>query len=132
MTIADLPILTAVKSKMRWHAARQKLLAQNVANADTSGFAPKDLKPFEIKPAPGPVSVGPVRTQVAHLGGSAETGADFRSEPARRFETTASGNAVSLEEEMMKIASNQMDYQAAVSLYERGMSLIRSAVGKRA
>jgi flagellar basal-body rod protein FlgB len=127
MTIADLPILTAIKSKMRWHAARQKLPAQNVANADTSGFAPKDLKPFEIKPA-----AGPVRTQVAHLGGSAEAGADFRSEPARRFETTASGNAVSLEEEMMKIASNQMDYQAAVSLYERGMSLIRSAVGKRA
>ena len=131
MTIADLPILAAIKAKMRWHAARQTLLAQNVANADTPGFAPRDLKPFDFKPA-GPASAGPARTQLAHLAGSGEAGADFRSEPARRFGTTASGNAVSLEEEMMKIAANQMDYQAAVSLYERGMSLIRSAVGKRA
>jgi flagellar basal-body rod protein FlgB len=131
MTIADLPILAAIRAKMRWHAARQTLLAQNVANADTPGFAPRDLKPFDVRPA-GRALAGPVRTELGHLAASSEAGADFRSEPARRFETTASGNAVNLEEEMTKIAANQMDYQAAVSLYERGMSLIRSAVGKRA
>jgi len=40
------------------------------------------------------------------------------------------GNAVSLEDEMMKVASNQMDYQAATALYTRGLGLIKTAIGK--
>jgi len=40
------------------------------------------------------------------------------------------GNAVSLEDEMLKVAANQMDYQAATSLYSRSLGLIKSAVGK--
>jgi len=41
------------------------------------------------------------------------------------------GNAVNLEDEMMKVAANQMDYQAATSLYSRSMGLFRVALGKR-
>jgi len=35
---------------------------------------------------------------------------------------------VSLEDEMLKVAANQMDYQAATSLYSRSLGLIKSAV----
>ena len=31
------------------------------------------------------------------------------------------GNAVNLEDEMMKVAANQMDYQAATTLYTRSL-----------
>jgi flagellar basal-body rod protein FlgB len=31
---------------------------------------------------------------------------------------------------MMKVASNQMDYQAVTSLYARSLSLIKTAIGK--
>ena len=41
------------------------------------------------------------------------------------------GNAVNLEDEMMKVAANQMDFQAATSLYSRSMGLFRTALGKR-
>ena len=41
------------------------------------------------------------------------------------------GNAVSLEDEMMKVAGNQMDYQVATALYTRSLSLIKTALGKR-
>ncbi len=40
------------------------------------------------------------------------------------------GNAVNLEEEMMKVAANQMDYQAVTALYTRSLSLIKTALGK--
>jgi len=30
----------------------------------------------------------------------------------------------------MKVAANQMDHQAAISLYSRSMGLIRTALGK--
>ena len=38
---------------------------------------------------------------------------------------------VSLEDEMMKVASNQMDYQAATTLYSRSLGLVKTALGKR-
>ncbi len=40
------------------------------------------------------------------------------------------GNAVSLEDEMLKVAANQMDYQAVTSLYTRSLALIKTALGK--
>ena len=43
---------------------------------------------------------------------------------------TPTGNGVSLEDEMMKVAANQMDFQAATTLYTRGLGLIRTAIGK--
>jgi flagellar basal-body rod protein FlgB len=38
---------------------------------------------------------------------------------------------VVLEDEMMKVAANQMDYQAAATLYQRSIGLLKTAVGKR-
>jgi flagellar basal-body rod protein FlgB len=37
------------------------------------------------------------------------------------------GNAVNIEEEMMKVAANQMDYQAATAIYTRSLKLIKTA-----
>jgi flagellar basal-body rod protein FlgB len=42
-----------------------------------------------------------------------------------------SATAVNLEDEMMKVAANQMDYQAASSLYIKSLGLIKIAIGKR-
>ena len=43
----------------------------------------------------------------------------------------AAGSAVNLEDEMIKVAANQMDYQAATTLYTRSLGLIKTAIGKR-
>ena len=37
---------------------------------------------------------------------------------------------VNLEEEMMKSASNQMDYAAVTSLYSKSLHLLKTAIGK--
>jgi flagellar basal-body rod protein FlgB len=42
-----------------------------------------------------------------------------------------SGNAVDLTDEMMKLAANQMDYQAATTLYSKSLNLLKTALGKR-
>ena len=49
---------------------------------------------------------------------------------APRFETTPNGNAVNLEDEMLKVAQNQSDYQLAASLYSKGLGLMKIAIGK--
>ena len=43
MAINDLPVLSALRTKMQWHQERQRVLAENVSNASTPNFRPRDL-----------------------------------------------------------------------------------------
>ena len=45
MPISDIPILSMLRDRMEWHQERQRVLAENVANADTSNYQAKDLAP---------------------------------------------------------------------------------------
>ena len=47
------------------------------------------------------------------------------------FLTRPAGNAVNLEDQMLKVSANQMDYAAATSLYSRSLGLLKTAIGKR-
>jgi flagellar basal-body rod protein FlgB len=132
--ISDLPILTMLRTRMEWSQARQKVLSENVANADTPGFrerdvvAPKFDEPDQLaRPAVSNVSLA--RTEPRHLAGF--TGSESRSTGHGKFDVRPTGNAVDLENEMMKVAGNQMDYQVATALYTRSLGLIKTALGKR-
>ena len=130
MPISDIPIFSMLRTKLHWHQERQRLLAENVANADTPEFKPSDLAPPKFDA--GASAVAPVtllRTSPAHLASSDST-APFDLQPGGDFEVVPTGNAVSLEDEMMKVAANQMDFQAATALYARGLGLIKTAIGK--
>ena len=135
MPISDIPIFSMLRTRMQWHQERQKVLAENVANADTPNFRTRDLKPLDFgsqvqaaNQAGGPVRLA--ATDPAHITGSAGNGA-FATDRNSKYDVKPAGNAVNLEDEMMKVASNQMDYQAAISLYSRSMGLFRTALGKR-
>lgn len=131
MSVTDLPLLSMLKTRMHWQQTRQKLLAENVANADTPGFRPKDLGEPSFAPD-GSVEGGALRvarTSPLHLASAAApAGEDTRDAP--RFEVRPSGNSVSLEDEMLKVAQNQADYQLAASLYQKSLAMLRMAVGK--
>ena len=135
--IGDMPIFSILKSRMAYAQARQKVLAENVSNADTPGYRSKDLRKFDaqvaaVQAAGVTGSIGPVATQSGHLTGS-PISSSF-DEPRRRgsdpYETVPVGTAVSLEDEMMKIANNQADYQAAATLYSKSLSFLKIAIGK--
>lgn len=125
MSSNGLNLMGALKTRMHWHQSRQKVLAENVSNADTPRFKPHDLK------APASREGGLVLAQTAllHLGPSGQRG-DFDPRDPKRFETTPSGNSVNLEDEMLKVAQNQSDYQLAASLYSKGLGLMKIAIGK--
>ena len=54
----------------------------------------------------------------------------FGAQQLNNFEITPRGNGVTLEDEMMKVTANQMEYQAVSTLYTRSLRLIRTALGK--
>jgi flagellar basal-body rod protein FlgB len=136
MPVSDLPIFSMLRTRMHWHQERQRVLAENVSNAETPNFRPKDLKPLDFGPrataAGGPArgQIALAKTDPAHITGSAGS-STFGTDRPTKYDVRPAGNAVNLEDEMMKVASNQMDYQAAISLYSRSMGLFRTALGKR-
>jgi len=129
MAISDLPIFSLLRTKMHWHQDRQRLLAENVANADMPQFKPSDLAPPNFDSGGPAPALAMLQTNPAHLAGF-EPASQFEAQRQHDFEVVPSGNGVNLEDEMLKVAANQMDYQAATMLYTRGLGLIKTALGK--
>lgn len=137
MAITDVPILSMLRTKMSWAQERQKVLAQNVANSDTPNYRGRDLVP----PKFGDAVAGAARptdqvtltaTAPGHLGGGLSLNGSSKYDTEKKgYEVRPGGNSVSLEDEMMKVAANQMEYQAATALYSRSLSLLKVALGKR-
>ena len=134
MGITDIPIFSMLRTRMDWAQTRQRMLAENVANSDTPNYQARDLAPLKF-PDPTRIATASVsnvnlaRTESGHFGPIG--GGSRFSESKAGYDTRPTGNAVNLEEEMMKVAANQMEYQAATALYTRSLNLIKTAIGKR-
>jgi flagellar basal-body rod protein FlgB len=131
MPISQIPIFSMLRTRMQWHQERQHLLAENVANANTPEFKPRDLAPPDPNTTRPGGALAVERTNPLHLAGVGGGHGGFRTKAQNGFEVRPTGNAVNLEDEMLKVAANQMDYQAATALYSRGLGLIKTALGRR-
>ena len=128
MALDDIPLMNMIKGKLGYLNQRQKLISENVANADTPGFAPRDLKPFTFAQHMASLQpVSPEKTQAAHIGMTKPPQETWKAEDAPDSETRLDGNQVVLEDEMMKMSASRMDYDAAVGLYQQSLSLLRLA-----
>lgn len=140
----DIPLFGMLKSRLGYLTERQKLVAQNVANADTPGYRPSDLKAFSFQaslmnqgsaePYRGglraPTSgVAMIATASGHMGPSNAASA-WRATAGADSETTLDGNAVSLEDQMLKMTDARMNYDAAISFYQKSMNMLRMAARK--
>lgn len=133
MGIMNMPIFTALTDKMRWHQARQGVLAENVANAETPGYCGRDLAQFNFADqtrSQSTATVTAVTTQPMHISVQSGSSSAFGVQQMHGFEVTPEGNAVSLEDEMMKVTTNMTDYQAATSIYQTSMKILRTALGR--
>jgi flagellar basal-body rod protein FlgB len=135
MAIADLPMLSMLRTKMQWHQERQRVLAENIANSDTPNFRPRDLvapkfDPDTLTTSGMTQSLAMARTSPGHIQ-AAGMSDSFAANNRVGYETRPAGNAVNLEDEMLKVSANQMDYAAVTSLYTRSLGLLKTAIGKR-
>lgn len=132
MALFALPSLDALKDKLQWHAARHKVLAENVANADVPGFQARDLKPFAPRHSVS-ASASFSAMMVTHarhipIGGAGAQSGRHEKTAMNSFEVTPSGNSTSLEEHMMLFGQNQIEHEAAVAAYQKSHQLLRLAV----
>jgi flagellar basal-body rod protein FlgB len=129
MGLASIPLFAALTEKMHWHQSRQGLLAENVANAETPGFRGRDLAAYSFKDQMTGLTT--TATTSGHISVTSSGDEMFSARNAASFEITPEGNGVTLEDEMMKVAQNQMDFQTVTSLYSKSMRILKTALGKQ-
>jgi flagellar basal-body rod protein FlgB len=119
-----------ISARTRWLAQREAVLARNVANADTPGYRPLDLRPAGFRDLLARRSAGGVelaRTQPAHAApGPAPPARARRDQP---FEVAPSGNGVVLDQQLQLLAETQLGFELATSLYRRQVGLLKTALG---
>jgi flagellar basal-body rod protein FlgB len=135
MTLDDIPLFSALKGRLGYLSERQRVISQNVANSDTPGYRPNDLKPFTIKASPGSGIGGPMALaapsggQMISVGGSQPaSSAGYTPTVTPDSETRLDGNQVVLEEEMMKLTDARMSYDAAIGFYQKSLSMLQLAI----
>src|SRR5438105_1812231 len=115
MNLNDIPLFGMLRGRMGYLTQREQIVSQNVANADTPGFVPKDLKAFtfdnHVKAAGALQPVAPSQTNRAHMVGTApsQSAGAFKAVSKPDSETTLDGNQVVLEEQMMKMTEARLD-----------------------
>ncbi|MCR9220683.1 MAG: flagellar basal body rod protein FlgB [Alphaproteobacteria bacterium] len=132
MAISDTPLVGMLTQKMDWLTQRQRVLAQNIANADTPGYRARDIEPIDfdraLKGQQGALQLAV--TSPAHVT-SASGQESFRSVRNRSpYEVAPAGNQVVIEEQMMRLSETAGDFELTTGLYRKYMGLYRMALGR--
>ncbi|MBO6826179.1 MAG: flagellar basal body rod protein FlgB [Sneathiella sp.] len=132
MSLKEIPLFSALTDRMKWLSARQKVLTQNIANSDTPGYEAKDLKAQSFKQMVARTSEPSMDMQTTsdkHIITTEKS--EFRPKTdAEPYEVTPQGNAVVLEEQMMKLSETQIEYQMTTSLYKKQIGMLKTALGR--
>jgi len=137
MTIQNIPLFFAMGSKMNYLDQRQEVLSHNIANADTPGYRARELSEIDFGRVLDHVNqsnkVRNVRletTQAGHMPPPNEL-EDARNQKQRiTYEVAPAGNAVIIEEQMVKANQNTIDYNLLTNLMRKNVGMIRTALGR--
>ncbi len=117
-----------VERRLTWADQRQAVLAQNIANVNTPGYKPHDLRSFSATLDNAAV-VAPVRTQPDHLAGTAAAASP--NEVVDRTHTqSADGNAVALDEQLVKVADTDTTHALVTTIYKAYLGMFNLALGR--
>jgi len=134
----DIPLLSMLRETMGYHNARQRTIAENVANANTPGYTAQDIPRSEFEQVLARQQSGSGAATVSHTGlrtthemhyGGAASGPSrtYSAKASPDSETTVNGNSVVIEEQMVRANENRMRFETALSLYQKSLNMIRLA-----
>ncbi len=154
MDLKSLPILAAIQQKMEFLNRRQTMLSQNIANANTPGYKPQDLKAPNFEGLLSQYKNTGVKltvTQAGHMrgagaavatsaggggaggGGSSAAAGHTSSKDMAKVkpsEVAPNGNGVTLENEMVKMTQSQIEYNMLLNVYKKHTGMLYTALGK--
>lgn len=131
MDLSKIPLFAGITRRMDWLNQRQRILALNIANADTPHYTPKDLKPLEFRDFLEGRRVRLAATDTKHIGFSQGRDDEFRVKMDKEtYEVSPAKNAVVLEEQLIQVAESRMDYEMMTNLYRKHVGMLKLAFRK--
>jgi flagellar basal-body rod protein FlgB len=132
MDLSGLPLIQLLTRRMAWLSQRQEVLSANIANADTPGFRPSDVAPMDFRTSLMASGGGmmPVSTNPMHIGAAVRDDGPFAIQIDRKVEMSPDKNGVDIEDQMVKMAQTQSDYQLITNLYRKQVGMIKIALGR--
>lgn len=109
-----------------WLAARQAVIAGNVAHANTPDYKAKDVVPFERILDRTHLTIGATHSQ--HLRGSDAGSPDIVAKRDRAWEISHSGNSVRLEQELLKAGEVNRDMSLNTSIVQTFHRMLMSSL----
>jgi len=113
---------------MARHAgARQAVVAENIANADTPGYRAREIGAFAETYRDHPVmALRTTRPGHVHSAPMASAARAHLSDAER----SPNGNSVSLEIEMLHAVEVQREHSRALAIYRHALGVIRTSLGR--
>ena len=127
----DVGILRLANDLAVHASARQSVIAENIANADTPGYKARDMDSFansfatrtEHVRTARPLRAGHIPLTNSVDGFSIHEEAAFGSE-------SPNGNSVSLEDQMIRAAEVRQQHDLALGIYRKSMDILRAGMGR--
>jgi len=120
------------QTALNLRAARQELLASNIANADTPNYKARDVDfagALRNAMAGTPTELPVVKTSPLHLEG--DSGASLMGAPVmyrKPVQPSADGNTVDMDVERAQFADNALRYQASIAFINARIKGILNAL----
>lgn len=124
-----LEILTLARGLSAYSGARQSILAENVANANTPGYRARDLPDFAEAYRTSGGMVELQKTRPGHISGE-EPVSPLASPEFEDLQADPSGNTVSVERELVRAADIRSDHNRALAVYGASIDIIRASIGR--
>lgn len=140
MTTENLSLLRAIGAKMDFLNQRQRIVSQNISNADTPGYLPQDLKEADFrrtleKVLPQQGSDPKIRMQVTndlHMPPDGTVAKPRQDKQKMVYEVAPVGNAVVMEEQLLNSSKTMADFAMMTTLYQKNIAMLKTALGRGA
>lgn len=125
----NLNVLQLASGLMAHATARQRVVAENIAHADTPGYRARDLADFAATLDQTPGFAARV-TRAGHIPFGADARGHDPHEATAPGAASPNGNTVSLEDQMTRAAEARQSHQMALGVYSKSMDILRTAIGR--
>lgn len=135
MTTENIGLMKALGAKMGYLNHRQRVISQNIANADTPNYRPKDLTEMDFGSVlknvenSGKMQVRLESNNKMHLGDPSDIGTPAKSKKHKDlYEVAPAGNAVVLEQQLIKSNQTVIDYNMMTGIYQKQLSMLKTSI----
>lgn len=141
--LENIALFKGMNQSMEWLGSRQRIIAQNIANANTPGYQARDLQSADFSKTlgrftdkqslvSGSEKITMTTTSADHMDKPMSVGQKDNGVKSRDvYEISPDSNGVELEEQMIKSSETAMQYQMVTNLYSKTMSIMKLAVSSK-